>query len=930
MVVIRLVADLAILIVFFLFAPQLQGWQSNLVLATPIISLVASLISVVLINNRSIQAGLQFHAWALLLSGSVYAIFLQGLGFLICFAVVNITALIVANPALRRDVPRLLVAGAVVGISAILLDALATGAQFRLLAPPSLNRYLWLIVALLIANYGYFASQHIKDFATRTKFILSLTWLALISLTLLGGLLTANARNLLTQQANDALLGAASHTVERIDTFIEENLSAVANEAQLPSLVDYLLFPPSLRVNSTTEDQVIATLWALHNKNRDYISSYALLDLDGKVLLATASEDQLADRSNRAYFQQAVITRQPYVSDVEISPSTGQPSLYFSSPVLSGSGQVIGLLRVRYHAAVLQNLIESSNDLLGQGSFAMLLDHFLHLAHGTEPQSILTAAIPLDQDTLDELEDAHTLTYLSSEEIFLTFPQLETHLLNALSDPDGIEFFAIQENVANGQSYRAVTVKLDSRDWLLIFFQTRQAFLAPVEAYTSDSLLFALGIGLAVIALALALGHTLTKPINQLAALAAKVSQGDLTARVDIAAHGEIGALATTFNSTLEQLDNLKINLETQVIARTRALENHAAQLQTAAEVVRDATSAQELGDLLNAAAELIKERFGYYHVNLYFLDEHQEHAVLKAASGEVGAQLLQSQHKLKVGSNTAAGYAALAGEPRIATHATPATEVFHHPLLPETRAQLVLPLMVDGQILGVLDLHSDQPQTFSEDDITLFQIIADQLAIAIHKTQSRVDAEKVLRQLEAAYSRYTRNAWKSFVRSGEYTDGYRYRQKKIEPIAELSPLAKQAWQRAQPVSRAGDGDHGAETSAAISIPITVRDEVIGVLTLQFDSSNVPRDTQIMVTEIANRLGLILENARLIEAAQRRLDIERATGDVAERMRQTLEMDTVLQNAVQEIGQTLGITEVELSLNPSLDQNPSAEEDSHE
>ncbi len=104
------------------------------------------------------------------------------------------------------------------------------------------------------------------------------------------------------------------------------------------------------------------------------------------------------------------------------------------------------------------------------------------------------------------------------------------------------------------------------------------------------------------------------------------------------------------------------------------------------------------------------------------------------------------------------------------------------------------------------------------------------------------------------------------------------------------------------------------QPTTVLAIPIKVRGTVIGVLDVEFETSKIPADTTNLINEISDRLSLILENARLIETAQRQVQRERLTSEITNSIRQSLDMDIVLRTAVQEIGERLGLTEVELRI----------------
>ena len=73
-----------------------------------------------------------------------------------------------------------------------------------------------------------------------------------------------------------------------------------------------------------------------------------------------------------------------------------------------------------------------------------------------------------------------------------------------------------------------------------------------------------------------------------------------------------------------------------------------------------------------------------------------------------------------------------------------------------------------------------------------------------------------------------------------------------------------------------------------------------------------------MLETMTDQLGVALESARLYQDAQRRAARERLVSDVTTRMRETLDVDTVLQTAVREIRQVLGLHDVTIRLGESV------------
>lgn len=185
-----------------------------------------------------------------------------------------------------------------------------------------------------------------------------------------------------------------------------------------------------------------------------------------------------------------------------------------------------------------------------------------------------------------------------------------------------------------------------------------------------------------------------------------------------------------------EQVEQHAEELEQQVAARTAQLARRNVQLQVAAEVARDATTARDLDELLDRSVNLIRARFGFYHAGIFLVDERSEYAILRAATGEAGCQMLEHGHRLKVGQVGIVGYVTGASEPRIALDAGADAVHFDNPFLPDTRSEMALPMRVGGRVIGALDVQSTKESAFDDDDVEILQVMTDQLAVAIEKTR--------------------------------------------------------------------------------------------------------------------------------------------------------------------------------------------------
>ena len=170
--------------------------------------------------------------------------------------------------------------------------------------------------------------------------------------------------------------------------------------------------------------------------------------------------------------------------------------------------------------------------------------------------------------------------------------------------------------------------------------------------------------------------------------------------------------------------------------------QKRAGQLLTAAEVAREASGSLNLDELLPRSVELIRERFGFYHASIFLLDEARKTAYVRASTGEAGREMIVRNHNLAVGSTSIVGSVTSTGDPLLINDVTRDEIHRPNPLLPETRAELGIPLKVSGRVIGALDVQSTEINAFTDDDISVLQTLADQIAVAVDNSRAFERAE--------------------------------------------------------------------------------------------------------------------------------------------------------------------------------------------
>lgn len=249
---------------------------------------------------------------------------------------------------------------------------------------------------------------------------------------------------------------------------------------------------------------------------------------------------------------------------------------------------------------------------------------------------------------------------------------------------------------------------------------------------------------LAAIALiSFGIGRTLMAPLSQLTDAAQHIATGDFNRAVSITTRDEIGLLANVFNTMTARLRSLIGSLEQQVEQRT-------SQLRASADVGRAAASILDPDELLRASVELITARFGFYYAAIFTLDDSGQWAVLREATGEAGRTLKDRGHRLEVGGHSMVGYVTARREARIAHDVGRDAVRFANPLLPETRSEIALPLVVGQRVLGALDVQSQQAAAFDDASAATLQSMADQIAIALNNAEQFSQAERQTRAQSA------------------------------------------------------------------------------------------------------------------------------------------------------------------------------------
>lgn len=188
-----------------------------------------------------------------------------------------------------------------------------------------------------------------------------------------------------------------------------------------------------------------------------------------------------------------------------------------------------------------------------------------------------------------------------------------------------------------------------------------------------------------------------------------------------------------TFTLRQQQLQELR----TAVNDRTRAL-------QLAAEVSRRIAAIRDQALMVVEVVEQLKQTFNYYHAHIYLFDESRENLLMVGGTGEVGKTLLERGHKIPRGKGLV-GRAAESGQAVLVPDTRSDLAWLPNPLLPETRAEAAVPIVIGDRVLGVLDVQNNEVNSLTELDVLLISTVADQVAIALENIRANQEAQRLL-----------------------------------------------------------------------------------------------------------------------------------------------------------------------------------------
>lgn len=507
-------------------------------------------------------------------------------------------------------------------------------------------------------------------------------------------------------------------------------------------------------------------------------------------------------------------------------------------------------------------------------------------------------------------EDPVILSTSDTQRAATTSARNSTAVQQALAGQRGGGMYAIgdQRDIQVIGRYTPIRNPVDP-DIVLFALVTEARADAPLTQaldYFSSARIFPVAIGLValMIILVILFNQLITPSLLNLRQAIQGVARGDFDQHVMAASRDdEIGAVGAAFVDMRVQVRNLLDDLEARVAARTRDIA-------ATQEISRFAATQQNLQTLMDQVVQLIVEHFpNIYHAQIFLIDPDRLYAVLRASTGEPGKILLARGHRLAIGSISVIGQVIDQQQTMIARDTATSQVHRRNEFLPDTRAELAIPLRVGDNVIGALDVQSKYRNAFTEDEVKVLQTMADQVAVAIENARLYQETMRRLEDIDRANRMATLNTWQ------EYIYGQRQRSLSSEAGIPTGTDMSELRRRAIAQGRVVTGTPTENNTVPIAVPIQLRGQTLGAVEWELPVDDLNENKLQLAQELANRLAVSLDNARLFEESQRAAERERIVNAIAAKLTPQTEISEILQTAVREVGQALRAPQVRISLN---------------
>jgi len=339
--------------------------------------------------------------------------------------------------------------------------------------------------------------------------------------------------------------------------------------------------------------------------------------------------------------------------------------------------------------------------------------------------------------------------------------------------------------------------------------------------------------------------------------------------------------------------DRKKLEAEIQ-----ESLERRGEQVELTTQVAQEIAMAKDINAIFERVVTLVKERFNYYHAQIFRYSPSTDAMQLVAGYGKTGEKMLKAGHKLTVGQGVV-GTAAATAHTALATDVAQDRDWRPNPYLPNTKGEVAVPIKFKDEMLGILDVQSERTGTLTQDDVLLLENLAGQIAIAIENARLRDEMEVRIEETEGLYRSITRVEGTTL--SGEKISmAFLPEKGSVEHNIDqwLEEIEKSITQGSIYKEKSQDSD---KTSPAI-VPVNMRGEIIGAMGIQPDAlRELSQEDLEMLEAVSDQVAQALENARLFRETKNRSEELASLNEIISAASQTLDMKTILETVMKKV-----------------------------
>lgn len=726
-----------------------------------------------------------------------------------------------------------------------------------------------------------FTEPQAKHFRGRIRntLLAGLLPVSLLVILILGGASYVQSRILIEEQLNAQLDTNLSSLAEDINDWLNTKnirLGLAANQIMLQDAIKTVILEEdkSSEIALNAQKLILEKLESDTNADNDLaFYDFVVTTPDGQVIVASNPDWQGFNLINADFFNTLKIKNGSFAAFAPEPFSEEQLVIMTSHTQLDSSGNLEALIIGLSSSIPLQTILTDVTRLHPEATSYIItsLDEFI----GFPYRGVTTILQPSAQQ-LNVLLPRKT-------EFVIDYSEEQQHILS-------IDSF-------NGSPTITDFTWLPDLNTTLVIEIPQQIAFGSLNRLGPFTIILTLTAGLLLGGFILLIAQRFVKPITTLTNATEKFAQGDWDQRAVINQDDEIGLLAYTFNQMADDLAKSYRSLETQILERTGSLEKRSHQLEATAQVARETAAIRDLGELLTYSTQLISEHFGYYHAGIFLLDDTRKFAILQAANSEGGHQMLARGHKLGIGQTGVVGHVAATGLPRIALDVGSDAFFFGNPDLPQTRSEIALPMKIRNRIIGVLDVQSIEPSAFTETDLEILQVLADQISLAIENARLLEQSQNTLKELQSVYGGQIRKGWRQQL--GLQSKTYYFDRVRVQAAAEDQLDVNELPIGVQPQIITSNGKQ------VLTAPIIIRGQNLGIIALRRDVEETPwsQEDLALVQDSINQIAVALDNARLLDETRRKADYEQTVGEISNRISRSIDVDSILRTAVRELGQ---------------------------